>query len=120
LNALAPAAKGFTDAGIEIVAVSTDTTDGLHETFEKAKDGNGFPFRIVSDHDLNAFRAFRAYDDFETTPLHGTFLIDGNGLVRWQNISYQPFADMPWLLKESKRLLAIPAAVPGATTAHVP
>jgi|GEM_PF-2698281 len=35
--------------------------------------------------------AFRAYDDFEDQPLHGTFLIDGQSRIRWSNISYQPF-----------------------------
>ena len=39
-------------------------------------------------------------------PLHGAFLIDGNGLVRWQDIRFEPFMDAPFLLAESKRLLA--------------
>jgi peroxiredoxin/tetratricopeptide (TPR) repeat protein len=116
LNALSPVTKGFTDAGIEVLAVGTDTSDGLKRAFEKSKDGKGYPFRVVSDHDLGAFRAFRSFDDFETIPLHGTFLIDGNGLVRWQNISYQPFKDMDWLLGESKRLLGIPAQLPSPAT----
>ncbi len=42
-------------------------------------------------------------------PLHGTFLIDGNGRVRWQDVSYEPFTDVHFLLAESKRLLALPA-----------
>ena len=42
-------------------------------------------------------------------PLHGTFLIDGRGLVRWQDISYQPFTDTKFLLAECRRLLAHPA-----------
>ena len=53
-------------------------------------------------------QAYRAHDDFEDSPLHGTFLIDTNGLVRWQDISYQPFTQAKWLLGESKRLLALP------------
>jgi hypothetical protein len=46
------------------------------------------------------------YDDFENQPLHGTFLIDGEGNVRWQDISYEPFMDHQFLLKEAQRLLA--------------
>jgi hypothetical protein len=38
--------------------------------------------------------------------LHGTFLIDEEGLVRWQDISYEPFMDTKFLLEEAKRLLA--------------
>lgn len=116
LNALAPVTKGFSDAGVEIVAVSTDTVDGLKRTFDQGKDGKGYPFRIVSDHSLAAFHSFRSFDDFENIPLHGTFLIDASGLVRWQNISYQPFKDAAWLLEESKRLLGIPAQLPSAAT----
>jgi hypothetical protein len=40
--------------------------------------------------------------------LHGTFLIDAKGRVRWQDISYEPFTKIDWLLKESRRLLALP------------
>ena len=117
LNVLAPLTKDFVDAGIAVVTVSTDTPEGLEGTFAKAKDGKGFPFPIVSDHELGTFRAYRAYDDFENMALHGTFLVDGAGLVRWQNISYQPFKDMGWLFGEAKRLLSVPVSEPAATAA---
>ncbi|MEQ1860488.1 MAG: redoxin domain-containing protein [Chthoniobacteraceae bacterium] len=115
LNTFAPLAKAYTDAGIEIIAVSTDSTAGLAKTFESAKDKAGFSFKIASDHSLDAFRAYRAFDDFESMPLHGAFLIDAAGYVRWQNISYQPFNDAKWLLEEATRLLAIPV-LPAAAT----
>jgi hypothetical protein len=41
-------------------------------------------------------------------PLHGAFLIDAKGLIRWQDIGYQPFKDVPFLLGEAKRLLQLP------------
>jgi peroxiredoxin len=112
LNVFAPMTPQFAAAGIPIVAVSTDTADNLHQTMEQAKDGGAFPFPIVSDAGLETFKAYRAFDDFEQIPLHGTFLIDGAGFVRWQNISYQPFRDAPWLLGEAKRLLSIPMSEP--------
>lgn len=116
LNTFAPLAKEYSKQGIEIVAISTDTPEGLERTFSQAKSAEGFPFKIVSDHELDYFHAYRAYDDFEGMPLHGTFLVDGKGFVRWQNISYQPFTEAKWLLEESKRLLAIPLES-GAETA---
>ena len=61
---------------------------------------------LVANPELDVFRAYRAYDDFEKKPLHGTFLIDAAGLVRWQDISYEPFMDADFLLKESQRLLS--------------
>ena len=33
------------------------------------------------------------------------FLIDGNGKIRWQDIGYEPFMDIDFLLAESRRLL---------------
>ncbi len=118
LNVFAPKVKAFAEAGVQIVAVSTDSADGLHTTFEKAKEGQAFAFPIVSDAGLGAFKAYRAFDDFERIPLHGTFLVDGAGLVRWQDISYQPFRDADWLLGECKRLLSVPVDIPAATTAR--
>ena len=107
LNTFGPIAKEFGDAGIQIVAIGTEAAEELHKTFAKSKDEEGFPFPILSDAKLTAFKSYRAFDDFENTPLHGTFLIDGAGKVRWQNISYQPFTQAKWLLSEAKRLLAL-------------
>ena len=118
LQVFAPKVKAFAEAGVQVIAVSTDSADGLQKTLEKAKDGQAFGFPIVSDSGLGAFKAYRAFDDFEHIPLHGTFLVDGAGCVRWQDIGYQPFRDADWLLEESKRLLSVPVAAPSAATAR--
>jgi peroxiredoxin len=121
LNAFGPMTKDFTDAGINLLAVSTEKSDELFKTYALAKAADGFPFPILADPTLATFKAYRAYDDFETMPLHGTFLIDADGLVRWQDISYQPFTNAKWLLAESKRLLALPRAVTAkALTSNLP
>jgi peroxiredoxin len=108
LNAFAPVAKDFKVAGLSLVAVSTDSVEGLSRTLERAKRTEPFPFPLVSDQELKVFKTWRAFDDFENTPLHGTFLVDGDGLVRWQDISYEPFKETKFLLGEAKRLLAQP------------
>ena len=91
------------------MAVSTDTVTGLKQTFpDVALSVKQFPFPLISDARLSIFKAYRAYDDFEETPLHGTFLIDGKAKVRWQNISYEPFTAVDFLLEEAERLLALP------------
>ena len=110
LNAFGPQTQRFKDAGISLLAVSTDSAATLQKTFDQSTSGEGFRFPIVSDEKKEIFRKYRAYDDFEDMPLHGTFLIDGKGLVRWQDISYDPFVDVDFLLKESQRLLKLPAA----------
>ncbi|HVK59451.1 MAG TPA: peroxiredoxin family protein [Candidatus Kapabacteria bacterium] len=108
LNSFAPRVKDFDSAGISLVAVSTDSVEGLRKTLAKSTTANGFPFPIVSDESLATFKAYRAYDDFEEMPLHGTYLIDGNGMVRWQDVSFEPFTDVDFLLAESQRLLKLP------------
>ena len=121
LTSFAPKTKDFIDAGISLMAISTDEVnelkgkiDGfelgedLKDFLDDTKDHGGFPFPLVSDADLGIFKAYRAFDDFENQPLHGTFLIDGDGLVRWQDISYEPFNDPDFLLQEAKRLLQLP------------
>ena len=108
LNTFGPMTKEFADAGINLVAVSTERAEDLHKTYALAKDEDGFTFPVLADETLATFKSYRAFDDFETMPLHGTFLIDTDGLVRWQDISFQPFTQAKWLLTESKRLLALP------------
>ena len=48
--------------------------------------------------------AIRAYDDFEGQPLHGTFLIDAAGNVRFQRVSSEPFLDVDFIKAEAARV----------------
>jgi peroxiredoxin len=102
LKAFAPHTEEFQAANIELVAISSDDPHGLRNSVENYKDGE-FPFPLTSDPELRAFRDYRAYDDFEKVPLHGTFLIDEQGQVIWQDISYEPFMDAQFVLKEAQR-----------------
>ncbi len=110
-----PKQKDFEQAGIKLVAISSDTLEKLKSSldkFELEDDSQRFPFPLLSDSSLEVFKKYRAYDDFEKFALHGTFLIDGKGLIRWQDISYEPFNDAEWLLKEAKRLLSLSSVLP--------
>jgi peroxiredoxin len=107
LNAFAPKAREFADAGISLVAISTDPKDQLKQSLQQCRLEGGFPFPLVSDASLGAFKAYRCHDDFENAPLHGTFLIDAEGRVRWQDIGFEPFTKPEFLLQEAKRLLPI-------------
>lgn len=108
LNAFTPMVEAYRKAGIEIVAISTDSVDGLNQTFQDSdEEQHPFPFTLLSDESLDRFKAYRAYDDFEAMALHGTYLIDGEQQIRWQEISFEPFMHPEWLLEECERLLAI-------------
>jgi peroxiredoxin len=104
LQAFAPMTKEFEKAGISLVAISTDGRKELTESW-KSFDDASFPFPLVSDEAMEVFHQWRVFDDFEETPLHGTFLIDGDGLIRWHDISYEPFNNPKFVLGEAKRLL---------------
>jgi peroxiredoxin len=106
LQEFSPAAQKFRDAGIELIAISTETPELLAKGM-KAYD-KPLEIPLVADPELKAFKNFRCFDDFEKQPLHGTFLIDAQGRVLWQDISYEPFKDQKFLLKESQRLLSLP------------
>jgi peroxiredoxin len=112
VQAFGAAAKDFEAAGISLVAVSSDDTEGLKQSIENYRDAASPLPLLVADNTLETFKAYRCYDDFEQQPLHGTFLIDGQGLVRWQDISYQPFMDHKFLLGEAQRLLKQTPAPP--------
>jgi len=109
LQAFAPKSEEFEKAGISLIAISTDDHKGLKQSIENYEEGS-FSFPLVSDAELAVFKEYRCYDDFEKQTLHGTFLIDGDGFVRWQDLSYEPFMDADFLIKESKRLLSQPHA----------
>src|SRR5882724_5277859 len=74
--------KEFEALGISIIAISTESSAGQGKSTAKPKSSD-FRFPIVSDKSLRTFKAYGAYDDFEQMPLHGTFLVDGKGRVRW-------------------------------------
>jgi peroxiredoxin len=94
---------GFRNAGFDVVAISTDKQENLKRAYADLE--TGFPFPLLADPEMSVFRQYRCFDDFEKVALHGTFVVDRNGLVRWQDISFEPFMDMDFLLKESVRLL---------------
>lgn len=104
LQAFGPRVPDFRDAGIDVIAISTDDLDGLNLSVKNY--GGDMPMELVADPELKVFKKFRAYDDFEKQPLHGTFLIDAQGKIRWQDISYEPFMDHEFVLGECQRLLA--------------
>lgn len=107
IQAFAKMAKDFDAAGIQLVAVSVEPTQVAGRIREKLQLGTDqpLPFPVLSDSSEKAFKAVRAYDDFENELLHATLLVDQTGQQRWHDVSWQPFSDAKFLLTEAKRLL---------------
>lgn len=108
LQAFLPRRSEFVNAGVEMVAISTDNVETLAKSIENFSEENRFDIDLVADPDQRVFKTYRCYDDFEQAPLHGTFLIDAQGLIRWHDIGHQPFDNVDFLLGEATRLLSIP------------
>ena len=106
LHAFSPMIDQFREAGIEVVGISTETLEQLQLGIKNFDED--VTLSLLSDAENHVFKTFRCWDDFEDQPLHGTFLIDARGQVRWQDISHEPFTDASFVLEESKRLLALP------------
>jgi peroxiredoxin len=105
LQSFHPMVGDYRTAGIEMVAIGLDTVAGARESLENLAPADQFDFPLLSDRKLRVFREWLAFDEFEHMPLHGTFLIDADGRLRWQEIGPLPFEEPAWLLGECKRLL---------------
>lgn len=87
----------------DLVAIGTDIPAVTKELKANADDVK-FPMPLLSDPRLDLFKAYRCFDDFEDVPLHGTFLIDARGQVRFQRISAEPFLDTNFIKAEAARV----------------
>lgn len=110
LHTLVPRAGAFKAAGIPIVTIGTDTTNEVKASIQLRieNDDPPLPFPVLCDPQGTAFRDYCCWDEFENEALHGTFLVDADGRIRWQDISAQPFMATDFLLAECIRLLALP------------
>jgi peroxiredoxin len=113
INAFAKVNSQFEQSGIQLVGITREPMSTAGQVAEQMDSKKMPPFAILCDPSLAAFKAFRAYDDFEGEALHAAVLIDGNGLLRWLDISWEPFTNTSFLLDEAKRLLNLPAPAPG-------
>ena len=106
----------FGELGADVVAVGTDDLE-LTRELKHNNQGVSFPMPLLPDPDFAAFKAYGVFDDFEGMPLHGTFLIDGRGDVRFQRISSEPFLDVDFLKGEVARVnrLIRPPTAPAQT-----
>jgi peroxiredoxin len=75
----------YTDAGVQVVAISTDPTFSLKAFREK----EGFGFPLLSDfwpHGATA-QAYGVFNDKAGMALRGTFLVDAEGTVAFAEVN---------------------------------
>jgi len=103
LQIFSKADKELQSRGVLTLAVSTDGLEATRQLKEN-KDGVKFSMPILPDPGLAVFKRYHAFDDFENQPLHGTFLIDPQGKVRYQRVSAEPFLDVEFIEGEVDRI----------------
>ena len=101
---LAPRKTAFAEAGIQVVTISTDSIEGLQQTFEIDGAKEAMPFLVLSDKQLDVFREYGVFDEFSERPMHGMFLLDARGRMIWQNVGVEPFMAIQSLLNATKGL----------------
>ncbi len=109
VNAFAKVAPEFTKAGLSITAITSEPMSLAGRLVEQMSDKKLPPFPVLCDPSREAFKAFRAHDDFEEEPLHAAALVDAKGRLCWLDVSWEPFTDTKFLLAEARRLLALDA-----------
>jgi peroxiredoxin len=103
LQAFAKEVEALGKLDTDVIAVSTDDAEATRRLKDNA-EGVKFPMPLLTDPKLDVFRRYRAYDDFEGQPLHGTFLVDAAGNVRYQRVSSDPFLDVDFIKAEAARV----------------
>lgn len=88
----------FSKAGLQIIGVSTDDINGLASVLKDTP----CPFPIVADPGKAVFARYGSMMD--EAPMHGVFLVDDAGKVRWQAVTAEPWLDWQRVLSESKHL----------------
>jgi peroxiredoxin/tetratricopeptide (TPR) repeat protein len=87
----------------DLVAVGTDDAEATRVLIANS-DEVRFTMPILPDPGLATFKRYRCHDDFEGAPLHGTFLIDAEGKVRYQRIGADPFLNVEFVKDELARI----------------
>jgi peroxiredoxin len=105
---LEPKAPKVRAAGIDVVTIGTDDANQVLAARQAAYENGIDPvhFEVLCDPAGEVFKRWGVWDEFAGEALHGTFLVDGEGRVLWQDVSVRPFEDSDWLLAECRRLLA--------------
>lgn len=111
LRAFDPMAPRFEKAGAGLVAVSVDGPDGVAQTFatpESDPARRPLAFPVVADAERSAFASWGVIDQFQGDAIHGVFVLDGAGRLRWRHLGVEPYMDVAAVLAAVEALEAAP------------
>jgi peroxiredoxin Q/BCP len=102
--------KYFNELGAQVAAVSADSVEETRAKFEEYKDKGGrFDFPTLSDPGNKVAELYGCFHPFKPggnpeLQLHGTFLIDKQGIIRWANTGLSPYTNHRSLLGHLDRM----------------
>jgi len=93
----------FKELGATVAAASADAPEETRAKFAEYKDkGGAFAFPVLSDPENKTAERYQCFFPFKPgrpeLQLHGTFLIDQKGVVRWANTGLSPYTNHRSLL----------------------
>jgi peroxiredoxin len=97
----------FRDRGVRVLAVSGDSPQSSRQRLNRYRD---FRVPLLSDPDHATALAYGVWkpvsgaDKNDGEPLHGTFIVDCDGLVRWAYVGDRPFRDIEAIMSELAHL----------------
>jgi|GEM_PF-1680142 len=104
LRSLAALKPDFDQQGIALAAISTEDLAAVRAMRYQPRPGKpmqAFPFPIAADPTGQAFTAWSLRDEFASAPLHGIFILDSQGHIRWSHIGTQPLMEVAKVLGQA-------------------
>ncbi len=80
----------FDDLWVEVLSCSTDTTFSHRAWVKHEKLMEWFPYKMLSDHNLEVADAYNILDEETWIAWRWTFIIDPDGIIRWIEVTSGP------------------------------
>lgn len=80
----------FNELGVEVLAASTDTVFSHRAWVRHEKLMEGFPYKMLGDHNLETAAAYNILDEKSGIAGRGTFIIDPDGIIRGIEVTSGP------------------------------
>ena len=100
----------FRKQNVTVVGVSSDSAEALSTAYRSYARTQSLPILLLADGDLRAFKAFGCWNG---EPQHGTYVLDGQQRIAWENVGPQPFMDLEAVLKRCQELQKRPTQLTG-------
>ena len=100
--------KEFEERNIGLVAISVDPMD----VSTRMRERHGLTFPLLSDVNAEVIRAYDVFNPLARISKPATFVLDGDGIIRWRKIG-EHLADRPLAATVLEKATALlPDAVP--------